>query len=222
MPMSSKKARAFARVRAIAFALSAVSFVAVLFAPLSAFAAAPTISGTPPASVTVGSYYNFQPAASDPDGDPLTFSIQNKPSWLVFYPDTGRLGRTATAANVGTYSNIVIRVSDGVSTAALPAFSITVRDLGGHHQPATDDQPHATRQCDSGLVLQLPARGFRSRRRPAHVLDPEQAELAGVLSRHRQAREDGDRRERRDLFEHHHQRERRQWRPPRCPHSRSP
>ncbi len=92
----------------------------------------------------------------------------------------------------------------------------------GTTQPAADDQPHATRQRDSGLVLQLPARGFRSRRRPAHVLDPEQAELAGVLSRHRQAREDGDRRERRDLFEHHHQRERRQWRPPRCPHSRSP
>ena len=225
MPMSSKNARAFARVRAIVFALAAVSFVAVLLAPLSAFAAAPTISGirptgaivgvaynfqpkaadadgntltfsiqnkpswlvfststgrlsgtpssanlgtasnivirvsdggstaslpafgitvrtaannraptisrTPPTSVRVGTYYNFQPAASDPDGNPLTFSIQNKPAWLVFYPDTGRLARTATAANVGTYSNIVIRVSDGVASASLPAFSITVSTSGG-------------------------------------------------------------------------------------------
>ena len=144
MPMSSKKTRAFARVRAITFALSAVSFVAVLFAPLSAFAAAPTISRTPPASVTVGSYYNFQPAAYDPDGDPLTFSIQNKPSWLVFYPDTGRLGRTATAANVGTYSNIVIRVSDGVSTASLPAFSITVRAATNNRAPTISRTPPAS------------------------------------------------------------------------------
>jgi hypothetical protein len=142
--MSSKKTRAFARVRAITFALSAVSFVAVLVAPLSALAAAPTISRTPPASVTVGSYYNFQPAAYDPDGDRLTFSIQNKPSWLVFYPDTGRIGRTATAANIGTYSNIVIRVTDGVSTASLPAFSIKVSAATTKRAPTISRTPPAS------------------------------------------------------------------------------
>ena len=99
---------------------------------------APTISGTPATSARVGAYYNFQPAASDPDGNPLTFSIQNKPSWLTFYPATGRIARTATSANVGTYSNIVIRVSDGVASAALPAFSITVSASGGTtNQPPT-------------------------------------------------------------------------------------
>ena len=99
---------------------------------------APTISGTPATSARVGTYYNFQPAARDPDGNPLTFSIQNKPSWLTFYPATGRIARTATAANIGTYSNIIIRVSDGVATASLPAFSITVSTSGGStNQPPT-------------------------------------------------------------------------------------
>jgi hypothetical protein len=33
---------------------------------------------------------------------------------------------TPTSSNVGTYSNIAIRVSDGKTTTSLPAFNITV------------------------------------------------------------------------------------------------
>jgi hypothetical protein len=87
---------------------------------------APVISGTPPTSVMQGTAYSFQPTASDPDGNPLTFSVTNAPPWATFSTTTGRLQGTPTASHVGTYSNIVIRVSDGSATAALPAFSITV------------------------------------------------------------------------------------------------
>jgi hypothetical protein len=133
MPTSIKNARArAARVPIIAVVLS---LLAVLLAPLSASAAAPTISGTPTTTVTAGTYYYFQPSARDADGNTLTFSIQNKPSWLAFYPATGRLSNTATKAAVGTYSNIVIRVSDGTSSAALPAFSITVKSSGTTNKP---------------------------------------------------------------------------------------
>jgi hypothetical protein len=86
----------------------------------------PTISGTPPTSVTQGTAYSFQPTASDPDGNPLTFSITNAPPWATFSTSTGRLQGTPTSTQVGTYSNIVIRVSDGVAAAQLPAFSIVV------------------------------------------------------------------------------------------------
>jgi hypothetical protein len=87
---------------------------------------APTISGTPATSVMQGTAYTFQPTASDPDSDPLTFSIANAPSWATFSTTTGRLQGTPTAGNVGTFSNITIRVSDGKTTTSLPAFSITV------------------------------------------------------------------------------------------------
>jgi hypothetical protein len=56
----------------------------------------------------------------------LTFSVTNLPSWATFSTTTGRLQGTPTASHVGTYSNIVIRVSDGSASTALPAFSITV------------------------------------------------------------------------------------------------
>jgi len=85
---------------------------------------APTISGTPPTTATVGTAYSFQPAASDADGNTLGFSISNRPSWASFNTSTGRLSGTPTAT--GTFSNIVIKVSDGKATASLPAFSIKV------------------------------------------------------------------------------------------------
>ncbi len=91
-------------------------------------AATPTISGVPPASVNVGSAYNFVPTASD-SGSTLTFSITNKPSWASFNTTNGALTGTPGAANAGTYSGIVISASNGSASASLPAFSITVNEV---------------------------------------------------------------------------------------------
>jgi hypothetical protein len=87
---------------------------------------APTISGTPATTVNAGATYNFQPNATDADGDTLTYSIANAPSWATFNTATGRLSGTPDAADAGSYSNIVISVSDGDDSASLPAFAITV------------------------------------------------------------------------------------------------
>jgi hypothetical protein len=86
----------------------------------------PTISGTPSTTAKQGTAYAFQPTAADADSDPLTFAIANLPSWAAFDTATGRLSGTPGAANVRTYTNIVISVSDGKASTALPAFAITV------------------------------------------------------------------------------------------------
>jgi hypothetical protein len=88
--------------------------------------APPTISGVAASSVTATSLYTFTPAANDANGDTLAFQIQNRPAWATFSTVNGRLSGTPTVAQAGTYSNIVIRVSDGTATVDLPAFSITV------------------------------------------------------------------------------------------------
>jgi hypothetical protein len=90
---------------------------------------APTISGAPTTSVNANSAYNFRPTAADGDGDTLTFSVANRPAWATFNAATGQLSGTPAAASVGTYSNIVISVSDGKASVALPGFSITVADV---------------------------------------------------------------------------------------------
>jgi hypothetical protein len=98
---------------------------------------APTISGSPATSVVAGTAYTFTPAGSDPDGQTLTYSISNKPSWASFSAATGRLSGTPSSA--GTFSNITIKVSDGSLSATLPAFAITV--TAGNRAPTISGTP---------------------------------------------------------------------------------
>jgi hypothetical protein len=89
---------------------------------------APTISGTPGAAVAAGSNYSFTPVAGDPDGNALTFSILNAPSWASFSTRTGELSGTAPATvTASIFPNIVISVSDGTLSASVAPFSISVQ-----------------------------------------------------------------------------------------------
>ncbi|MDZ7643049.1 MAG: putative Ig domain-containing protein [Woeseiaceae bacterium] len=104
----------------------------------------PTISGNPPGAVVVGSAYGFTPTAGDADGDTLTFSISNRPSWASFSTSNGQLSGTPTANDVGTTNNIVISVSDGEDTASLGAFSIVVNAEPGNSAPQISGNPQTT------------------------------------------------------------------------------
>ena len=57
--------------------------------------------------------YQFQPSASDADGDPLTFSVSNQPSWTTFDVANGLMSGIPAESDVGIYSGIVVSVSDG-------------------------------------------------------------------------------------------------------------
>lgn len=99
--------------------------------------AAPTISGTPATQITAGQAYSFTPSASGPSGSTLTFSVQNLPSWATFSIATGALTGTPSSSSVGTFANIVISVSDGAQSAALPGFSIEVNSQAAGTGTAT-------------------------------------------------------------------------------------
>jgi hypothetical protein len=118
---------------------------------------APTISGTPTTSVNFGTAYSFTPTASDPDGDTLTFSISNPPSWASFATSNGRLSGTPAAGDVGTYSNIRISVSDGQASASLAAFTITVNQVANGTASVTWVAP--TENTDGSALSDLA--GFR-------------------------------------------------------------
>ncbi|MEM7563409.1 MAG: putative Ig domain-containing protein [Pseudomonadota bacterium] len=86
----------------------------------------PVISGASIDYARSGSGYEFTPAAFDPDGDNLTYSIENKPAWAEFDTETGRLRGTPDDAVVGRYEEIKISVSDGTNTVSLLPFSLKV------------------------------------------------------------------------------------------------
>lgn len=97
-------------------------------APPTSSNAAPSITGQPATSVLASQAYSFQPAASDVDGDALTFTGSNLPDWVTLNPSTGRLSGTPTSAEVGTYSGITLTVSDGTATTSLAPFAIAVTE----------------------------------------------------------------------------------------------
>ena len=97
------------------------------------------ISGAPPTTVEAGQAYSFTPTPRIPDGQALTFSVANRPSWATIQHDDGPLvGDTPTAAASRVVSNVSISVSDGAAQATLPPFTIVV-DCA---EPAAGDQRH--------------------------------------------------------------------------------
>jgi hypothetical protein len=96
---------------------------------------APSISGTPLQIIKVGVNYNFAPSASDPDLDPLSFNIANKPNWATFNSNSGVLDGIPLLGSEGTYNDIAIAVDDGQTSTSLQAFSITVEPANAPNMP---------------------------------------------------------------------------------------
>jgi len=118
---------------------------------------APTISGSPQTSVTVAATYSFQPSATDADGDTLTFRVDNKPAWASFSTSTGRLSGTPGSADVGSFANIVISVSDGTASVSLTAFAIAVQQAATGNATVSWTPP--TTNTDGSTLTDLT--GFR-------------------------------------------------------------
>jgi hypothetical protein len=124
----------------------------------------PTISGTPVTTATLDDTYEFVPVAEDPEGQPLSYSIRNKPAWASFNSETGQLTGKPTAGSPNAVWNILITVTDsaGASTS-LPAFSIAVGDTasvpaegpgagGPHDGSATLSWTPATEYTDGSAL----------------------------------------------------------------------
>ncbi len=109
---------------------------------------APSIAGEPVATVAVGSAYSFSPESS-PSGAAVRFSVTNQPSWTKFDVASGTLSGTPTESNIGSSGPITISVSDGVKSAALAPFAITVN-------PATSKLLTATNSGAACLATLLP------------------------------------------------------------------
>jgi hypothetical protein len=138
----------------------------------------PVVSGSPQADATVGSAYVFQPSASDPEGDPIEFQVANKPAWAIFDSRTGRLAGTPAEADVGTYANIVISVSDGRATATLVPFSIAV----SHNQlgAATLTWLPPTENTDGSPIEDLAGYRIRYGRHPAELTELQNIPNPGI------------------------------------------
>lgn len=141
---------------------------------------APVISGLPPSTATADYYYDFTPQASDPDGDTLSFSVQNLPTWVSFDTRSGEMSGKPRMADVGIFSNILVSVSDGQETTSLRAFSITVDEMGVLSTTLTWTPP--TQNEDGSALTDLAGYNFYWGNRPGDYTKSARIDSAGVSS----------------------------------------
>jgi hypothetical protein len=122
--------------------------------PTSAPNQAPKISGTPLTSAKTNQPYTFQPSASDPDGDTVTFNIYNKPVWASFDTRSGKLAGTPSSSSTGTFTGVTIIASDGKSSSQLGPFDITVASTATTGSATLSWQP-PTENADGSPLTNL-------------------------------------------------------------------
>jgi hypothetical protein len=89
-------------------------------------------------------------AASDPDGDPLTYSATGLPAALSIDPSTGVISGTATPGS----STITVTVRDDASAQASATFTLTVTP---NNRPTLAAPGNQTNDSDDHVSLQLSA-----------------------------------------------------------------
>lgn len=122
--------------------------------PTSAPNQAPKISGTPLTSAKTNQPYTFQPSASDPDGDTVTFNVYNKPVWASFDTRSGKLAGTPSSSSTGTFTGVTIVASDGKSSSQLGPFDITVASTATTGSATLSWQP-PTENADGSPLTNL-------------------------------------------------------------------
>jgi len=88
-----------------------------------------TIEGSPDEKVEVDVNYEFIPILNNPEELVITFSIENKPEWMSFDTDTGKLTGQAQLTDIGIYQDIKISANCGDIAVYLSSFIVDVYSL---------------------------------------------------------------------------------------------
>lgn len=83
----------------------------------------PVLALVPPITATAGDTVSFRASATDPDGDPLTYSLTGGPLNATFNATTGDFSWPGSVAGIYTFT---VTATDGTFTSAAQAVTVTV------------------------------------------------------------------------------------------------
>ncbi|HQR05264.1 MAG TPA: putative Ig domain-containing protein [Gemmatales bacterium] len=95
---------------------------------------APIFTTIPELEATVGHQYRYDTYATDPDNDPLTFTLLSRPTGMTIDPVTCILTWTPTVAQVGNFP-VSVQVSDGRGGLARQDFIVTAESSRPNRPP---------------------------------------------------------------------------------------
>jgi fibro-slime domain-containing protein/RHS repeat-associated protein len=116
---------------------------------------APVIASTPRKQTSVGETYIYQITATDPNSDPLTYSLINSPAGMSIN-NQGLLTWTPNPSQIGQ-STIQIQVSDGRGGVTSQQFGLDVVSVGSivNHSPEITSRPTFTTNLGKTYSYQL-------------------------------------------------------------------
>jgi hypothetical protein len=100
--------------------------------------APPVITSEPLTAAMTDLSYTYPVAASDPDGDPLTFRLLLSPSGMTLQEDTGLIQWIPAFEQIGEHT-ISLQVSDGRGGMDVQSFTLTVAPRGEDVPPGMVD-----------------------------------------------------------------------------------
>ncbi|MCK4647767.1 putative Ig domain-containing protein [Candidatus Pacearchaeota archaeon] len=89
----------------------------------------PIITTTAVTQVDENQDYSYDVEASDPDGDALTYSLTENPTWLSINSNTGLITGTAPEVSFDTNYSITVKVSDGNGGSDTQTYILTVNNV---------------------------------------------------------------------------------------------
>src|SRR5207244_7843559 len=101
---------------------------------------APTLTSLPPVQATINEMYRYQVTATDPDKDPLTYSLPTAPGGMTIDSASGLVSWRPTAAQFGSNA-VTVQVSDGRGGTNAQSFTINVVDQVIDHPPVITSTP---------------------------------------------------------------------------------
>jgi RHS repeat-associated protein len=119
----------------------------------------PVFTSTPVVIAHVDAAYQYQATATDPDQDPLTFSLTSGPQGMTVDPASGQVQWQPTASQLGV-QNVALTVSDSRGGSATQTYSIDVHQQPGNQPPLITSNPLTA--AVTGLVYSYPVRAFDS------------------------------------------------------------
>jgi len=104
---------------------------------------APTIGSIPPTYVWVWSYYSYSPTATDPEQDPIVWSLEQSPPGVSVDPFSGSIFWSPTPSDLGDHS-FTLRATDPGGLFAEQTWTVHVVDSGNHPPEILSSPPTLT------------------------------------------------------------------------------
>jgi RHS repeat-associated protein len=107
----------------------------------------PRIDSTPATQAFVDQGYQYQVAASDPDGDDLGYALDVSPSGMSIDAQSGTIQWTPTADQIGAHV-AAVRVTDSRGAFDTQEFVVQVNDAGDNSPPTITSTPSTVASPD--------------------------------------------------------------------------